>query len=584
MSLLRLTLLVSIVLGACRPVAPPSSSPRSGRVKVFVGGTVIHTEPGTASRATLATVVVEGDRIVRVGPAAAVAIPPGAEVIDARGKFLIPGLVDAHIHFFQSGGLHTRPDILDLRRRVPYAEEQRRIRRSVVDTLRRYLASGVTTVVDVGGPMWNFDVRERARRIAAAPRVFVTGPLIASYQPAALTTADPAIVRVETRDQALALVRKQLARRPDLIKIWYVVSKQLALDLETFYPIVEAIVEESHRHGVKVWVHATELETARRALQAGADVLVHNVTDREVDPPFVELARRRAIVIPTLWVFSAYPAVFTERLQLRPAEHRLAHPATIGTLLAMGELAPSELSDRARRFRAARPPLTLDPVQAENVRRLHRRGVPLAAGTDAGNIGVLHGPAIYRDLVLMRQAGLSNHEVLVAATLNGARLLGREREQGSIEPGKLADLLLLDADPLEDIQRVAAIHRVVKGGQVFAPDDLLAPTPEDLAQQQLNAYNARDLDAFVARFAPDVEVYDHPSTLLFRGRAALRQRYDELFRRAPALHCKLLGRTVAGDRVTDREEVTGIPGRGTVHATAIYEVAGRLIRRVWFVK
>ncbi|UCH11665.1 MAG: amidohydrolase family protein, partial [Fidelibacterota bacterium] len=118
-----------------------------------------------------------GNRITQVGPDTEVEIPPEVEVISAKDKWIIPGLIDAHIHFFQSGGLYTRPDAIDLRKHVPYADEELRlIRERLADTFARYLRCGITSVVDVGGPYWNFEVRELARQSDMAPTVAVAGP------------------------------------------------------------------------------------------------------------------------------------------------------------------------------------------------------------------------------------------------------------------------------------------------------------------------------------------------------------------------------------------------------------------------
>ena len=119
-----------------------------------------------------------GEHIKAVGPRGEVIIPEGAQVVDVSGKWIIPGLVDAHIHLFQSGGLYTRPDIIDLRSIRPYAEEVNWVRTRLPLTLARYLASGVTAVLDVGEPFWTFEVRERSKRMPRAPQLAVTGPLI----------------------------------------------------------------------------------------------------------------------------------------------------------------------------------------------------------------------------------------------------------------------------------------------------------------------------------------------------------------------------------------------------------------------
>ncbi len=574
------------------PLAPLKEEPpevENRRVKALVGGTVVHTNlksPGAPKVLADATVLIEGERITAVGASASVKVPPGAQVIDVKGKYIIPGLVDGHIHFFQSGGLYTRPDGLDLRKRVPYAEELRWIRANMSDLFRRYLRCGVTTVVDMGGPMWNFEVRDRARKEKAAPRVFVTGPLIASYQPPQLDSEDLPIIRVTSVEQALALARKQIARKADLIKIWYVVSKKAALDPQAFFPVAKAVADEAHKHGLPVFIHATELATAKLAMRAGADVLVHSVVDKQIDEEFVRLARaRKVIVIPTLWVFNSYAAVYTRQLKLMTVEHLRGNPKVIGSLYQMHELADSELGPRQHKLLAEMKPIEPRPVLLENLRRMQKKGVTVALGTDAGNVGVLHGPAVYHDMAIMARAGLTPHQILVDATLHGARLVGKDKELGSVEPGKLADLVVLDADPLADIQNTTRVRWVLKGGHLFSPTQLVPNTAEALAQIQLNAYNARQIEPFLAVYSPDVEVYEFPDKLMFKGRDKMRQRYTKFFAKAKKLHARLVGRVQHGRFVVDQEDViTGIPGRERLRALAIYEVRGGLIRKVWFIK
>ena len=109
----------------------------------------------------------------------------------------------------------------------------------------------------------------------------------------------------------------------------------------------------------------------------------------------------------------------------------------------------------------------------KNLARVHAAGITVAAGSDAGNIGTLHGPALHRELELMSQAGLSPREILVTATRNGAITMGREDDLGTLQPGKLADILILNADPLQDIRHTRHISAVVKGGVLYRPDQLM---------------------------------------------------------------------------------------------------------------
>ena len=150
---------------------------RAADVIAIVGATVVHPErEGAEAVAPDSTVIVEGERIRAAGPARSTPVPKGARVIDGKGKWVIPGLVDSHVHFFQSGNLYTRPDVADFNRWMPYAKEVARNQARLPETFRVWLASGVTSVVDIGGPFWNFEMRDAAARSAAAPRVHVAGP------------------------------------------------------------------------------------------------------------------------------------------------------------------------------------------------------------------------------------------------------------------------------------------------------------------------------------------------------------------------------------------------------------------------
>ena len=160
----------------------------------LVGPTAIN--PADSTVIENATVVIDGDSIWTVGPSSEVGVPEEATVHRTPDKYVMPGLIDGHVHFFQSGGLYTRPDALDLRAVRPYKEELRRIKERLPDTFRRYLRSGVTSVVDVGGPMWNLDMRTRADTAAMAPTVEVAGPLISSVSRPSLDRDDPPILKI----------------------------------------------------------------------------------------------------------------------------------------------------------------------------------------------------------------------------------------------------------------------------------------------------------------------------------------------------------------------------------------------------
>jgi imidazolonepropionase-like amidohydrolase len=442
----------------------PASAPETG-VLAITGATLVHPErDGAAATAADSTIVIRGNRIASIGPAATTAVPAGARVIDARGKWVIPGLVDSHVHFFQSGNLYTRPDAADFNAVVPYAQEVARNRARLPETFRVWLASGVTSVADVGGPFWNYEVREAARRSDRAPRVAATGPLISMVDRVKLDLGDPPIVKVATAQEARSLVRRQLPHKPDFIKVWFIHQK--GDDLAAQEAIVKAAAGEAHAAGIRLAVHATELVVAKAALRAGADILVHSVTDAPVDDEFIALARaRNAIYCPTIFVMSSYALALSNQWKPTEAERRLADPEILGAMGDIARIPRDKLPPVVVRLTEKPPTPTTSPVILANLKKVWDAGITVAMGTDAGNIGALHGPSVFREMELMARAGLTPLHVLRSATVNGARVMGMERDIGRIAPGMLADLVILDADPLADVNNASRIHRTIKDGR-----------------------------------------------------------------------------------------------------------------------
>lgn len=523
-------------------------------------------------------VIVVGDRVLKVGTRDEVKIPDELVVVDVSGKWIVPGLIDAHIHYFQSGGLYTRPDVIDLRERRSYQTEMARIETDLEETFRRYLASGVTSVVDVGGGYWNFGVREKANQQLYAPRTAVAGPLVSTVSRPQMDIGDPPIIEVDSPEMARELVRKQLEYGPDLIKIWFIVPPDG--NFTPNLPIIEATIDEAHAAGVRVAVHATQLEAARASVKAGADVLVHSVDDVAVDEGFVALVKETGtIYTSTLIVMEGYGEVLGGNVRMMDVERELGDPDVVMTWSEV-PVGPDVEEIRARR--RARLERTMSVMQ-ENLKKMQDGGAIIAAGTDAGNIGTLHGPAIHREYELMAEAGLTPREILINATRNAALVFAAEPEMGTLTTGKFADFLVLDADPLTDVANLQKIHRVVKGGVALDPADILPPSPETIVQRQVEAYNARDIEAFLSFYADDVVIRRLPSgEVAWDGKEAMRPRYTERFAENPDLFCAITQRIVHGDWVIDHELVTGVKDRPRVRAVATYEVKNGLIQNVWF--
>jgi imidazolonepropionase-like amidohydrolase len=470
---MRRLAIVGLLLACATGDSLPGRADARSSVLAILDATVIHPERSPAAAvAPDTTIIIAGNRIRAVGPSGTTPVPDGARIIEGAGTWVIPGLIDAHVHFFQSGNLYTRPDVADFRGWMPYERETARNRARLPATFKVWLASGVTGLVDVGGPMWNFEVRDLARRTREAPRVAAAGPLVSTVARPELDLGDPPIVRVGTPGEARALVQAQLRARPDYVKVWFIHRPGDSLAGQT--ELVKTAAETAHAAGVRLAVHATELEVAKAAVRAGADFLVHSVDDALVDGEFLELARRRDIIYcPTLFVPGGYGLALSNTWEPTEAERRLADPEVLSTMRDLDVIPAGTIPARVAALMREPSGLRTRPVALRNVRRVWDAGISVVMGTDAGNIGTLHGPSVFRETALMAQAGLTALEVLRAATTNGARALGMAGDLGVIAPGRLADLVILERDPLADIGNLSRIRRVVKDGEPFDPGELI---------------------------------------------------------------------------------------------------------------
>jgi imidazolonepropionase-like amidohydrolase len=417
-------------------------------VLAITGGTVIGAGPTPLADAV---VVVEGGRITRVGPRGPTAVPPNATVIDAAGKFVMPGLSDMHNHAL-SGSTRTPQDVRT--------------------NLRVLLAYGVTTVFN---PSLSTADLSDLRAFAApdptpSPRFLGTGPMISikgDVMAAAAGSPTP-----DSPDAARAAVRTLKAAGVDAIKVmrddfrW---ARKGSVPLMRD-DVLAAVVDEGHREGLKVFAHAPLLDQAKEVLRAGGDGLLHGIVDRPVDQEFVDLMRRnRAVYVPTLSLYEdvADVAAFARRQSahdaggpVAPLAETFPEPPFVGLFQAMFD------NTAYTRERLA--------VPRGNLRRVVDAGIPVVMGTDSGFYGILMGVSSQLELALMVEAGMTPDAAVRAATIEAARMLGREKDGGSVEPGKLADLLILDASPLEDIRNVRRIHRVIRGGVVHDPAEVLS--------------------------------------------------------------------------------------------------------------
>lgn len=538
------------------------------------------------------TIVIANGKITDI-KSGAVKIPAGAAIIEGEGKFLIPGLVDAHVHFFQNGGLYTRPDAIDLRELKPYADEIADAYRLMESQLKRYLKNGITTVIDPGANAHFLQRRDGFKNSAVAPTIYMSGALLTTYEPEVFKNLkdDAPFSLTLTPEQGRLMVQEQIKHHPDFIKIWYIASVdklEAEVGARKYLPVVQAIIDEAHKNNLKVAVHATERITAQLAVENGCDYLVHSIEDELIDDSLVRLIKKNRVVLcPTLVAHAGYLDTFGQKLDISEHELRQADPFQLGSLLDLKhiKLADTALVNDYRNYARSEKQLAKmrneTSICYQNLKKLSDAGVVIATGTDAGNIGTLHASSYLDELDAMHKAGLDNWEIIEASTIGGAKVLGLEKDFGSIAKGMRADLVLLDANPAENIQNLTKIHRVINKGVVLEPNKILPETPAELIQRQLNAYNFRNLEGFLDTYADNVEIYTFPDKLDYKGKEKMRQVYGDMFAKLPDLHCELSKRIVQGNFVIDKELVQFTDK--IIEGTAIYHIENGKIDKVYFV-
>jgi imidazolonepropionase-like amidohydrolase len=444
----------------------------AAQTTALTGGTVIDGtgRPGIAN----AVVVITGSRLTCVGTSAQCPVSSGAARVDVTGKFLTPGLVDAHVHFSQTGWVDGRPDGLSAPSLYPYPETARALRANPARWYRSYLCTGITAVYDVGGHPWTTALPARAESDSMAPHVRAAGPLITHASRSALNVDDEiyTFLPMGTSDEVKAGVAKLKAMGSSAVKVWYLapsVARREELDAR----MVE-VGAAARAAGLDLIVHATGLREAKVALRAGAVLLVHSVEDVPVDQEFLGLlAKNNAVYAPTLIVGrNATRASVSIGLGVRfPVDDpggcvdsntvaKIANVEPLRALMPEERRAP-DAAFRRLEFAGAR-----GMVMAENLRRVHSAGATIATATDAGNPLTLHGPSIFAEMEAMQAAGLSAPDVIVMSTRNGALAMGRLKDFGTLEAGKLADLLVLAEDPRVDVKAFRSRTHVMKGGRL----------------------------------------------------------------------------------------------------------------------
>ncbi|MCY3752173.1 MAG: amidohydrolase family protein [Gammaproteobacteria bacterium] len=378
-----------------------------------------------------------------------------AQVINGAQKYLIPGLMDVHVHL--AGSMTVTEQGL----REIEIDRQKGIR-----ALHGYLYGGVTTIYDCGNlPDYIFALRDEERSGAiTSPRIFAAGGIV-TYPGS--HGAGPGATTVDDWPEAIPLLDEHIKRQPDILKLtfeergWGMRPMIPKLPL----PLMEKIIEYYNDHGIRTTAHTAGELRARQAIFAGIDTLAHPVIVGPISDSFAKLMGAKKVpMATTLTIGENYSRLAEHPEYLDQPLYRAIFP----------EEDIRELKEKTRQQYQERQwtwwMKLMTPVAQENLRKIHEAGGVLALGTDQTN-----GAAVHREMELLVAAGIAPSDVIRIATFNAAKFLGKEDQLGTIEEGKLADMVLLNADPSEDINNAKDIHMVIKNGSVVDRDKLQLP-------------------------------------------------------------------------------------------------------------
>ena len=379
--------------------------------------------------ATNGVIRVRDGRIAVVSDARIETSPNAPGIVDLGGRTVMPGMVNAHGHVGDTRGLQSGAQF--------YTEA------NLLDQLRRYAIYGVTTVVSLGGDAEaGFKLRDAQSTPALdRARLFVAGPVI--------TGATPEAARKE--------VDRVAAMKPDLIKIR--VDDNLGATTKMPIEVATAVIEQAHKHGLRVAAHIFYLNDAKALLKAGVDFIAHSIRDLPVDDEVIALLKARNVcVCPTLmrevstFVYESEPAFFKDPFFLRHAD-----PAMLDPLREPARQAQMRASKSAQRYKVA-----LDMALA-NTKKLFDAGVAIASGTDTGPPARFQGYFEHMELDLLAKAGLKPAEIIAAATGTAARC-SKLADVGFLRPGQWADFMVFSGNPLDDISRTKTLEAVYVAG------------------------------------------------------------------------------------------------------------------------
>jgi len=391
--------------------------------------------------------LIEGDHVVAAGKAGTISIPKGAEVRDVSGKTIMPALINLHGHLgLSSNGADSAVG--------HYTEE------NVVKQLNKYLSYGVATVTSLGqdeDEIYKIRDAQHAGTLGGA-RLYSAGRGFLEYT--GRTYPNDIRYRPQTPEEARADVRELAAHHPDFLKMW--VDDGLGHGTKIKPAIYQAIIEEAHKQHIRVFAHEYYLGDAKALLATGLDGFAHSIRDQPVDQEVMTTMKARGVfLIPTL-VRDEVLFAYADNLKWLDDPFFKAgyDPAALAFVRSPQNVEKGRRDPDIAKYRAGLE------MAKKNLKTLSDAGVKIAFGTDSGIPTRFPGYFEHRELQLMVEAGLTPMKAIVAATGTNAEILGGAKTFGTLQPGRRADFLVLDANPLDDIRNTEKLSAVWQSGKI----------------------------------------------------------------------------------------------------------------------
>ena len=534
------------------------------------------------------TVLIEGNTIKSIIPSGKFKTPAHTRIIDGTNKFLMPGLIDAHAHPWD-GDMYS-DDGIDLTKYKSFQNAIDESKARLATNYKRFLQCGITTVISPGTTISTFRISDSIAKQSSMPTLYMAGKLISVSDfgnPHNLSPDDEYFDYAANVDAAKNIIQNQLKLHPSFIKVLFVPDltwQHIEDSARSKYPIVKAIIDEAHRNGLKVAVHATERITAQLAVEAGCDYLAHGIHDEVVEQDFINLLKQNQTILcptsnvkyPILRAYTQNPAYTTDELQ-----H--ANPFVVKTFFDLEDLDSALFRQTKLKWESGKRIFKRDSIRLINLKKLENAGVRIAAGTDVGSLGDLPAASYLPELLKMKQSGMDNWQIIKSATLSPTYFINKQNALGTIATGKIADMILLNKNPVDELENLNDIALVFKNGEPILPDTLMSESPEMAVQRLWNAYNAKNSLAFFSCVAPDIKMYTSADSNLYQGLKEVEEKYTSQLQKTSKTHCEIKSRMVSGDTVVDKVIIKE-SGKLTNEQIIVYKINGHKIISICFIK